>query len=49
MEKITNKTKAITVVRYAGCACDMKAIMEIAVDHKLKIIDDATHAIRSRI
>lgn len=45
LEKITNRTKAITIVHYAGYACDMKAIMEIAEDYKLKVIEDAAHAI----
>ena len=45
LEKITNRTKAITVVHYAGYACDMKAIMEIAEDYKLRVIEDAAHAI----
>jgi len=44
-EKITNKTKAIIVVHYAGYPCDMKAIIEIAEDYKLKVIEDSAHAI----
>ena len=44
LEKITNKTKAITIVHYAGYPCDMDAIMEIANDHDLKVIEDAAHA-----
>ncbi len=44
LEKITPKTKAITVVHYAGYPCDMDAIMEIAEDHKLFVIEDAAHA-----
>ena len=44
LEKITNKTKAITVVHYAGYPCDMNAIMEIAEDHNLRVIEDAAHA-----
>lgn len=43
-EKITNKTKAITVVHYGGYPCDMDAIMEIAKAHNLKVIEDAAHA-----
>ncbi len=42
--KITNKTKAIIVVHYAGYPCEMGAIMEIAEDHDLKVIEDAAHA-----
>jgi len=44
LEKITNKTKAITVVHYGGYPCDMDAIMEIAKAHNLKVIEDAAHA-----
>jgi len=44
LEKITPKTKAITVVHYAGYPCDMDAIMEIAEDHKLFVIEDTAHA-----
>jgi dTDP-4-amino-4,6-dideoxygalactose transaminase len=40
---ITSRTKAIMPVHYAGVACDMKAIQEIARDHQLKIIEDAAH------
>jgi dTDP-4-amino-4,6-dideoxygalactose transaminase len=44
LDKITPKTKAITVVHYGGYPCDMNAIMEIAQDHGLKVIEDAAHA-----
>lgn len=44
MEKITSKTKAITVVHYCGYPCDMDEIQDIAQDHKLTIIEDAAHA-----
>ncbi|MGM8364072.1 dTDP-4-amino-4,6-dideoxygalactose transaminase [Virgibacillus sp. W0181] len=42
---ITNKTKAIVVVHYAGIACDMDAVMEIAKDHGLYVIEDAAQAL----
>ena len=42
---ITEKTKAIMVVHYAGYACDMPAILEIARQHKLSVIEDAAHAV----
>ena len=44
LEKITNKTKVITIVHYGGYPCDMNAIMEIANDNDLKVIEDAAHA-----
>ena len=39
-EAITDKTKAIVVVHYAGVACEMDAIMEIAGRHGLLVIED---------
>ncbi|MFD0962619.1 dTDP-4-amino-4,6-dideoxygalactose transaminase [Pseudofulvibacter geojedonensis] len=44
---ITNKTKAIVVVHYAGVACEMDAIMKIANTHKLYVVEDAAQAIDS--
>lgn len=44
---ITNKTKAIVVVHYAGVACDMDAIMNIAKHHKLLVVEDAAQCIDS--
>jgi dTDP-4-amino-4,6-dideoxygalactose transaminase len=42
---ITNKTKAIVVVHYAGVACAMDEIMAIAKKHNLFVIEDAAQAI----
>lgn len=39
-EAITDKTKAIVVVHYAGVACEMDTIMAIAGRHKLLVIED---------
>lgn len=44
-EAITILTKAIMPVHFAGHACDMGAIMQIAKKHKLYVIEDAAHAI----
>ncbi|MDD2521199.1 MAG: DegT/DnrJ/EryC1/StrS family aminotransferase [Anaerolineaceae bacterium] len=44
-ELITEKTKAIVVMHYAGFACDMPAIMRIAKEHGLAVIEDAAHAV----
>lgn len=41
---ITERTKAIIPVHFAGLACDMDRIMEIAKKHKLVVIEDAAHA-----
>lgn len=42
---ITNKTKAIVVVHYAGIACDMDKVQAIAARHNLFLIEDAAQAI----
>ena len=44
---ITEKTKAIVVVHYAGVACDMDKIMFIANKHGIIVIEDAAQAIDS--
>lgn len=46
-ELITERTKAIVVVHYAGIACDMDAIMDLARRHNLYVIEDAAQAINS--
>ncbi|MTH54513.1 dTDP-4-amino-4,6-dideoxygalactose transaminase [Bacillus mangrovi] len=42
---ITNKTKAIIPVHYAGVACEMDRIMEIANHHKLFVVEDAAQGV----
>lgn len=44
---ITHKTKAIVPVHYAGVACDMDKIMELANKYNLFVIEDAAQAIDS--
>lgn len=44
---ITDKTKAIMVVHYAGVACEMDTIMDIAKRHNLKVIEDAAQGVMS--
>jgi dTDP-4-amino-4,6-dideoxygalactose transaminase len=44
---ITPKTKAIVPVHYAGVACDMDKIMEVANKHGLFVVEDAAQAIDS--
>ena len=41
---ITEKTRAIIPVHFAGQSCDMDTLMEIAGKHHLRIIEDAAHA-----
>jgi dTDP-4-amino-4,6-dideoxygalactose transaminase len=44
---ITPKTKAIVPVHYAGVACNMDVIMDIAIRHNLFVVEDAAQAIDS--
>ena len=44
---ITDKTKVIVPVHYAGVACDMDKIMDIAKRHNLFVVEDAAQAIDS--
>lgn len=44
---ITERTKAIVPVHYAGVTCDMDTIMEIAERYKLIVIEDAAQAVMS--
>lgn len=46
-DAITDKTKAIVPVHYAGVACEMDTIMEIANCHGLVVIEDAAQGIMS--
>ena len=44
---ITEKTKAIICVHYAGVSCEMDEIIKIAKKYNLKVIEDAAQAIFS--
>lgn len=44
---ITDKTKVIIPVHYAGIACEMDTIMDIAKRHNLLVVEDAAQAIMS--
>jgi dTDP-4-amino-4,6-dideoxygalactose transaminase len=44
---ITSRTKAILPVHFAGLACEMGEIAEIARRHGLRIVEDAAHALPS--
>jgi dTDP-4-amino-4,6-dideoxygalactose transaminase len=46
-QAITSKTKAIVVVHYAGVACEMDKIMEIAKKHNLIVIEDAAQGVNA--
>ncbi|NOT73294.1 MAG: dTDP-4-amino-4,6-dideoxygalactose transaminase [Cyclobacteriaceae bacterium] len=44
---ITPKTKAVVAVHYAGVACDMDPLMELAQKHNFFVVEDAAQAIDS--
>ena len=47
-EKITDKTKAIIPVHYAGQCCNLDKINQLAKKYKLLVIEDAAHAFMSK-
>lgn len=44
-QAITERTRAILPVHFAGLPCDMDAIIQVARKHRLKVIEDAAHAL----
>ncbi len=44
---ITDKTKVIAVVHYAGVSCDMDSVMELAEKYKLWVVEDAAQGLMS--
>lgn len=46
-DAITDKTRAIAPVHYAGVACEMDTIMDIAKRHNLIVIEDAAQGVMS--
>ncbi|MGL6072456.1 DegT/DnrJ/EryC1/StrS family aminotransferase [Craterilacuibacter sp.] len=45
---ITAKTRAVMPVHFAGLACDMDAIIAVAREHGIKVVEDAAHALPTR-
>jgi dTDP-4-amino-4,6-dideoxygalactose transaminase len=45
---ITPRTKVIMPVHYAGLACDMDPILQVAHTHSLRVVEDAAHAFPAR-
>jgi dTDP-4-amino-4,6-dideoxygalactose transaminase len=43
--QITPRTKAIVVMHYAGVGCEMDAILEIAGQHKIPVVEDNAHGL----
>ena len=46
--RITGRTRAILPMHYAGMGCDMRALMALASQHGLIVIEDAAHAVNAR-
>lgn len=46
-DAITDRTKAIVPVHYAGVACDMDAIMALAEKYSLKVVEDAAQGVNA--
>ena len=46
-DAITEKTKAIVVVHYAGVACEMDVIMDLAEKYNLAVVEDAAQGVMS--
>lgn len=47
-ERITDRTKAIIPVHYAGQACDMDPVLKLADKYDLFILEDAAHAVYAK-
>jgi dTDP-4-amino-4,6-dideoxygalactose transaminase len=48
VRKITNKTKAIFPVHYAGVSCDMDSIISIAKSYNLMVVEDAAQGVNAK-
>jgi dTDP-4-amino-4,6-dideoxygalactose transaminase len=46
--KITKRTKAIVPVHYGGIGCEMDAIMAVANEHRISVIEDNAHGLYGR-
>lgn len=47
-QKITERTKAIMLVHYAGMVCDMDAFNQLSIETGIPIIEDAAHALGAK-
>lgn len=45
---VTDRTKVIVPVHYAGVGCEMTRIMEIARNHGISVVEDAAQAVNSK-
>lgn len=48
IDRITEKTKAIMVVHYAGMVCDMDRINKVSLEYNIPVIEDAAHALLAK-
>ena len=46
-DAITDRTKAVFVMHYAGVSCEMDTILDIAARHNLKVVEDAAQGVMS--
>src|SRR4030067_2858554 len=46
-KRITERTKAIVPVHYAGVSCDMEKILEIARQYNITVIEDAAQGVKA--
>jgi len=46
-EAVTDRTRVICPVHYAGVACDMDPLLKIAADHNLKVVEDAAQGVNA--
>ena len=46
-DAVTERTKAIVPVHYAGIACEMDTILDIAARHGLKVVEDAAQGVHA--
>jgi len=46
-QAITPRTRAVIPVHYAGQACDLDDIIAMAASHRIKVVEDAAHAVGS--
>jgi perosamine synthetase len=47
--RVTERTRAIIPVHLGGYPCDMDAILEVAEQHDLKVLEDSAHAIETEL
>ena len=47
LRRVSDRTRAIIPVHFAGRACDVDAILEVARDHGLRMIEDCAHAVET--